>query len=386
MKKMTNINIALIHHWLVSLRGGEKVLEQFSKIFPKAEIHTLVKTKSYESLGKIIPEHQIHTTIINWFPRAEKLYKSFLPLFPTAIGSHKVGGDFILSSDASLIKGMKKEEHVPHVCYCHSPPRYLWDLQEDYLASMGRLKAAVFKKITPYLQDFDQKGAQNVDYFIANSNFVKERIQRIYGRESIVIHPPVELDEFHFTKTSEDFYLVVAAFVPYKKLDIAVKAYNKNGKKLVVIGEGSEIEYLKSIAKENVKILGSQSFDVLKEHYQKCKAFVFPGIEDFGITPLEAQASGKPVIAIKKGGALETVIENKTGIFFDEQTPESLNMAISKFESGDHSITPEACRKNAEEFSPERFRKEIKEFLISKYPNLFRDYTWGDIPKNLKEN
>lgn len=380
------MRIDLLHHWLVSIRGGERVLEQFCKIFPEADIHSLVKTKNDDGLGKVILKHYIHTTALGSIPQAEKHYKSLLPLFPFVIGRHKVEGDFILSSDASLIKGMKKDEHVPHVCYCHSPPRYLWDLQDDYLASMGNLKAMIFKKLTPYLQEFDRKGAQNVDHFIANSNFVKERIKRIYGRESVVIHPPVELDEFHFTQTSKDFYLVVAALVPYKKVDIAVKAFNENGKRLIVIGEGSELGYLRSIAKENVRILGSQSFDVLKEHYQHCKAFVFPGIEDFGITPLEAQASGKPVIAIKKGGALETIIENKTGIFFNEQTPESLNEAINKFESGDHYITPGACRKNAEKFSPERFREEIKEFLMEKYPKLFNDYTWGDIPKNSKEN
>lgn len=377
--------IQLLHHWLVSLRGGEKVLEQFCKLFPNANIHTLVKTEKQGSLGKIIPEHKINTTVLNQVPNSEKLYKSFLPLFPAVIGGHKVDGDFILSSDASLFKGVKKDEYVPHVCYCHSPPRYLWDLQKDYLQTMGLVKRSIFKLLTPYLQSFDLRGAENVDHFISNSNFVKERIKRIYGRESSIIHPPVELDEFEFTKISEDFYLIVAALVPYKKIDIAVKAFNENGKRLIVIGNGSELDFLRSIAKENVLILGSQSFQLLKEHYQKCKAFVFPGIEDFGITPLEAQASGKPVIAIKKGGALETVIENETGLFFEEQTSESLNEAINKFESGDHEITPEACRKNAEKFSPERFRKEIKEFLVSKYPELFEEYPWGDTPHNTKK-
>lgn len=377
--------IQLLHHWLVSLRGGEKVLEQFCKLFPNADIHTLVKIEKQGSLGKIIPEFKINTTVLNQLPKSERFYKSFLPLFPAIIGGHKVDGDFILSSDASLFKGIKKDEYVPHVCYCHSPPRYLWDLQKEYLQSMGFVKRSIFKLLTPYLRSFDVRGADNVDYFIANSNFVQERIKRIYGRESTVIHPPVELDEFKFTKTSEDFYLIVAALVPYKKVDIAVEAFNRNGKKLIVIGDGSELDYLKTIAKENVQILGSQSFHFLKEHYQKCKAFVFPGIEDFGITPLEAQASGKPVIAIKKGGALETIIENKTGLFFEEQTPESLNEAINKFESGDHEITPEACRKNAEKFSPERFRIEIKEFLVSKYPELFNDYLWGDTISNSKK-
>lgn len=382
---MSSLNISLLHHWLISLRGGEKVLEHFCNLFPTADIHTLVKNHKENALGKTIPQHNIYTTSIDLIPGAKKYYKSLLPLFPVIIGSHKVDADFILSSDASMIKGMKKDEYVPHVCYCHSPPRYIWDLQDEYLNSMGFLKGSLFKILTPYLRSFDLKGVKNVDHFIANSNFVKERIKRIYGRESVVIHPPVELDEFKFTSKSEDFYLIVAALVPYKKVDTAVKAFNRNGKKLVIIGEGSELNTLKSIAKNNIQILGPQPFEVLKDHYRKCKAFIFPGIEDFGITPLEAQASGKPVIAIKKGGALETVIENRTGVFFEEQTPESLNEAIDKFESDVHNITPDACRKNAEKFSPERFRRDIKDFLVSKYPKHFNDFSWGDTHKNKKE-
>lgn len=370
-------SISLLHHWLVGLRGGEKVLEQFCTLFPNAHIHTLVKTEDLKKLGDIIPVHDIRCTFLDLLPFSETIYQNLLPLFPVAIGNHNVKSDFVLSSDASLIKGMKLDRNTPHVCYCHSPPRYLWDMQEEYLANMNPLKAKVFLLLTPYLRKFDLKGAENVDHFIANSRYVKERIQRIYNRESTVIHPPVALEDFDFTKESEDFYLMVSALVPYKRVDLAVKAFNKLGKKLVIIGEGSEYDKLKTLADDNIEMLGSQSFDVLKDHYARCKAFIFPGVEDFGITPLEAQASGKPVIAMKKGGALETVLDNETGIFFEKQTPEALIEAVEKFEKIITSFDSRRIRRHAEKFSPDRFRSEIKAFLIEKYPSYFSNFEWG---------
>lgn len=369
----------LLHHWLVGLRGGEKVLEQFCKIFPGAPIHTLVATKQKDKLGSIIPEHTVVTSMLDALPASEKLYKTFLPIYPFIIGNHKIEGDFILSSDASLVKGVQKKEDIPHVCYCHSPPRYLWDMQQEYLDTMHPAKAKIFEWVTPYLRKFDQKGADNVSHFIANSAYVKERIKRIYQRDATVIHPPVALKDFQYSEESEDFYFMVSALVPYKRVDLAVEAFNKNGKKLVIIGDGPELKNLKAKANDNVRLMGSQPFKVLKDHYARCRAFVFPGIEDFGITPLEAQASGKPVIAIKEGGALETVIENETGIFFEVQTPEALIEAIERLENS--SFSPEACRQNAERFGPERFRNEIKDFLLTHYPSYFEKYSW----QNLKQ-
>lgn len=364
----------LLHHWLTGLRGGEKVLEQFCEIFPDAPIHTLVITNVEERLGTIIPKHKINSTKLNLLPKAEKLYKTFLPLYPLVIGNYRVEGDFILSTDASVIKGVQKDEYIPHVCYCHSPPRYLWDMQQEYLDTMSPVKAKIFQLLTPYLRRFDQHGADNVDHFIANSAFVKERIERIYDRESTVIYPPVALDDFTYSEESDDFYYMVSALVPYKRVDLAVEAFNRNGKKLIIIGDGPELKNLERIADQNVTFLGSQPFNVLKEHYARCKAFIFPGVEDFGITPLEAQASGKPVIAMKEGGALETVIDGETGFFFNNQTVDELIGAVEKFEN--NSISPKACRNNAERFSPERFRKEIKSFLYDKYPSYFEKYNW----------
>ena len=372
------MNISLLHHWLVSMRGGEKVLEQFCRLLPDADIHTLVRSSQPDVLSHVIQEHKIYSTMLNRIPYSEQYYKSLLPFFPAAIKTHKVKADFVLSSDASLIKGMNIPDNIPHVCYCHSPPRYLWDLQDDYLHSMNKVKASVFRRLTPYLQRFDLQAAENVDHFIANSQFVSNRINRIYNRESTVIHPPVELNSFQPDKPSEDYYLIVSALVPYKKIDIAVEAFNEMGKPLIIIGDGSELDALKTLSKSNITFMGSQPFKILKKHYEHCRAFVFPGIEDFGITPLEAQAAGKPVLAYKAGGALETVKEGETGIFFEKQTKESLIDAVERFEKLQHEFSPGTCRTNAERFSPGRFRREIKDFLISKYPSYFSDFHWGD--------
>lgn len=370
------MNLHLLHHWLVSMRGGEKVLEQFCKIFPRAPIHTLVCTAQKEAISETIRSHPLYTTLLNKVPGAAEHYKSWLPLLPFFIKNYRVEADFILSSDAGWIKGINNKNDAPHVCYCHSPPRYLWDMQQAYLDKMPPLKRGVFKAITPYLQNFDRQSAEKVDHFIANSAFVKERIKRVYGREATVIHPPVDVDAFQWNRPSEEFYLIVAALVPYKKVDLAVRAFNKLDKPLIIIGDGSERAKLQKLAERNVQLLGTQPFDVLKDYFERCKAFVFPGVEDFGITPLEAQAAGKPVIAYRAGGALETVKENVTGLFFDRQQVDSLAEAVVHFEDHITQFEPEACRKQAETFSPEKFRIQIKDFLSSRYPSYFSEYGW----------
>lgn len=370
------MRIALLHHWLVSMRGGEKVLEQFCRLFPDADIHTLIKSRRDDALSESISRHEIIASLIDRLPVVENYYKSLLPLYPAVIKHHRVEADFILSSDANMIKGMSKREGVPHVCYCHSPPRYLWDLQKEYLKSLSVVKAEIFKAITSNLRKFDREAAQNVDHFIANSAFVRERIRRIYGRESTVIPPPVELDQFEWRNPSEDYYLMVSALVPYKKVDLAVRAFNSLGKPLVIIGQGSEFERLNQLAGSNISLLGAQPFEKLKYYYEHCRAFIFPGIEDFGITPLEAQASGKPVIAFRAGGALETVIEGETGLFFDRQNEEDLIEAVRYFETVDKEFSDKRCRNNAERFSPERFREEVKTFLIDHYPSYFERFNW----------
>jgi len=347
------------------MRGGEKVLEEFCILFPGAPIYTLVCCR--EKLSERLREHPITESSLGWFTGARHLYKHALPIFPWLIRALKVKGkpQFVLSSDASLIKGLRIPEGVPHVCYCHSPPRYLWDQQGSYekSAGVGLFKRAVLRWITPSLQRWDRAAAQRVDYFIANSEFVRQRILHAYGKDARVIHPPVAVDDFQPVAEVRDFYLIVSQLVPYKRVDIAVEAFNKSGKRLVVIGEGSELANLKAMARSNVELLGSQPFPVLREHYARCRGFVFPGVEDFGITPLEAQASGRPVIALRAGGALETIIEGETGLFFDEQNADSLMDAVERFEQTDWQS--KLCRQNALRFGPARFRREISEFLTS---------------------
>jgi glycosyltransferase involved in cell wall biosynthesis len=364
------MKVSLLHHWLVSMRGGEKVLEQFCHLFPEADIHALVATGEPEALSETIRSHYIYTTLLNMLPRSEQIYPKLLPLYPLAIGRHRVEADFVLSSDAGMSKGMKLPEGVPHVCYCHSPPRYLWDMQQEYLDTMGAASRTVLRLLTPWLRRFDRTSADRVDHFIANSAFVQERIRAIYGRESEVIHPPVNLDGFEPSDEIDDYYLMVSALVPYKRVDLAVEAFNRLGRRLIIVGSGSERDRLTAMAQPNVELAGPKTDAELKQLYARCKAFIFPGVEDFGITPLEAQASGRPVIAYARGGALETVIPNQTGLFFQEQSADSLCAAVEEFESDIDSFSAEQCRANAEKFSPQRFRQQILRFLQDRYPDL----------------
>jgi glycosyltransferase involved in cell wall biosynthesis len=379
----SKIEVALAHHWVTQMRGGEKVLEEFGTLFPSAPIYTLVANKKKMSAGLL--RHSWHSSPIEWMPNADRHYKKLLPFFPAALGQLRVQGSpqLLLTSDASVIKGLNYDPEIPHVCYCHSPPRYLWGMEETYLNHSAGLNFAgrlAFKAVVPHVRKFDYEAAQRVDYFIANSYFVADRIQKCYGKPATVIHPPVNLGDYCHDREREDYYLIVSELVPYKRVDLAVEAFNRLGKKLVIIGTGSELESLKARAKPNIAFLGRQPLFVLKHHFEHCRAFIMPGVEDFGITPLEAQAAGSPVIAYGEGGALETVVDGVTGRFFAEPTPQSLADTVTSFEAERHHFSPSIARIQAKKFSPERFRDEIKSFLRAKFPHLFYDYGWPDEP------
>jgi glycosyltransferase involved in cell wall biosynthesis len=343
------------------------VLEQFCHLFPNSDIYALVASK--EKLSETIRRQPIHVSPLGKVPFATQRYKPLLPFHPMAIASTQMDArtKLAICSDAAMIKGIRIGEDAKLVCYCHSPPRYLWEMQDSYKrqsSGMGRLGSFVFDAVVPYCRRFDFKAAQRVNLFIANSKFVQARIKNYYHKDSIVINPPVDVESFHHLNDRGDFYLVISELVPYKRIDIAVDAFNACGKKLVIIGDGSERKRLEARAKSNVTFLGRQPFNVLRDHYQTCRAFVFPGVEDFGITPVEAQAAGSPVIAFNQGGALETVVSGQTGFFFDEQSVDSLIQAISDFENrGTAAIAPEACRANAEKYHPSIFRQRILESL-----------------------
>jgi glycosyltransferase involved in cell wall biosynthesis len=291
----------------------------------------------------------------------------YLPFMPTAWEQFDFNEyDVVLSSSSSCAKGIITPPDTTHICYCHSPMRYAWEFYNEYMEreKMGKLKKQFIKYIMNYIRIWDSASANRVDYYIANSKNVAKRIYKHYGKEADVIHPPVKGSYFNISDTDEDYFLMVSRLVPYKRVDLAVEAFNELGLPLVVIGGGSQLEYLKSIAKPNVKILGKQPDEVVREYYSKCRAFIFPGEEDFGITPLEAQASGRPVIAFGKGGALETVVADQTGLFFKDQTVSSLKEAVLQF--NEMQWNKQDIRNHALMFDEEIFKDKIKSYVEEK--------------------
>jgi glycosyltransferase involved in cell wall biosynthesis len=358
---------ALAHHWLVTMRGGEHVLEQLSRLFPNAPIHSLVTDR--DRLSPWLRERELRASWMQQVPGAARHYRKMLPFFPSAVRSLRVSPEtrLVVSSDASVIKGLPVPEGVPHVCYCHSPPRYLWDMTDEYADRNAELNGAsrwLFRKVVPHVREFDRQAAQKVTAFIANSVFVQERIRRCYGRDSAVVHPPVDTGLFSPSGHAPgDFYLVVSQLVPYKRIDLAVEAFRSLPHRLVIIGDGPEREKLARFAPDNVSFLGPQPLRVLQEAYASCRAFIFSGIEDFGITPLEAMASGRPVIAYGKGGALETVVEGQSGWFFHEQTAEALAEAIRKHDGACLRHDPAMSVARAGVFGQSEFQRKLKEAL-----------------------
>ncbi len=356
---------AIVHDWIVSIAGGEKVLKSIYEVFP-SPIYTLLTNQKILK-ESFLENAKIHTSIIQKFPFAQKLYQKYLPFFPFAIEQLDLSEyDVIISSSHCVAKGVLTRFDQLHICYCHTPMRYAWDLYFQYLNESNLkkgIKARIAQMILHYLRMWDISTLSRVDEFIANSEFVAKRIKKLYNKEAKVIYPPVDINYYEPNFQKDNFYLTASRFVPYKKIDLIVEAFsNMEDKKLVVIGDGPDMSKIKNKAKKNIEILGYQNNDILKSYLQKAKAFVFAAIEDFGILPVEAQACATPVIGFSKGGTKETVINNKTGILFDEQNIAGIIEAIKKFEKQKFDLYD--IRKHALKFCEDRFKKEFKAFVL----------------------
>ncbi|KMP11494.1 hypothetical protein UR09_03220 [Candidatus Nitromaritima sp. SCGC AAA799-A02] len=364
------------------MRGGEKCLEVFCNLYPEADLFTLLHLPG--RVSPVIESHPIHTSFIQNLPWVETKYRYYLPLMPFAIeGFNFKGYDLILSSSHCVAKGVKPGPGSLHICYCHTPMRYIWDQFEQYFArdSSGLIPSVVMRVLRPWLQSWDVRSSGRVDQFIANSSHVQSRIRKHYNREATVIHPPVDTGMFApGEEEAGDYFLIVSAFAPYKRVDLAVEAFNKLGYPFIVIGEGQEADPLRKMAGSNIRFKGWLDNAAIRSHYARCRAFVFCGEEDFGITLLEAQAMGRPVIALGRGGALESVIPDRstwkpetgiaehktshpTGVFFYEQTPEALTKAIQHFESVESQFDPEMIRRHAAQFDVAVYTDRIRNFI-----------------------
>jgi glycosyltransferase involved in cell wall biosynthesis len=326
------MKVAIIHYWLIGMRGGEKVIEALCRMYPDADIFTHVYVP--EAISDVINRHNVRTTFIGSLPQAARLYRNYLPLMPIALEQIDLRGyDLIISSESGPAKGIIPPPGSVHICYCHSPMRYLWNMFHDYRERTGPIKRMLMPPVAHYLRMWDVISAGRVDHYIANSNTVADRLQRYYQRESKVIAPPVDVDAFEVVSDNDrgDYYLMVGELVAYKRPELAIHAFNRMRRRLIVIGGGEMLDAVRKLAGPTVTVMGSQPFSVLRHHYARCRALIFPGEEDFGIVPVEAMASGRPVIAFGRGGATETVVPNLSGILFYEQTPEAIIDAECRF-------------------------------------------------------
>jgi glycosyltransferase involved in cell wall biosynthesis len=369
------MKIAIVHDWLVTYAGAERVLEQMLWCLPNADVFSVVDFVQDIQRG-FLQGKKAKTSFIQYLPWAKSKYRSYLPLMPLAVEQLDVSGyDVVISSSHAVAKGILVGPDQLHLCMCYSPIRYAWDMQHQYLKESGLdagIKGWLARWLLHKIRLWDVRTANGVDHFIAISEFIARRIQKAYRRDSVVMYPPVDAAGFELQTNKETFYLTASRMVPYKKLPLIVQAFAQMpDKQLVVIGDGPDFDKVKALAPANVQILGYQSDAVLKDHMQRARAFVFAAEEDFGITPVEAQACGTPVIAFGKGGALETIVGldnvQPTGVFFAEQSVTALVGAVHLFEAQADRITPQACRANAMRFSQERFRKEFTDFVTAKY-------------------
>lgn len=354
------LRVALVHDWLVTLGGSDRVLLALRALYPDAPLFVALYDPA--RLPAAFADLPVRTSWLQRIPGATRRHRSLVPLMPGAFARfHLRGFDVVISSSHACAKGVQVPSGTPHICYCHTPMRYAWDLQDEYLQGYPAGLRPLGRLILARLRRWDERTAQRVDHFIANSRFVAERIRRHYGRDAVVIYPPVDTDFFAPVDTPRGYYLVVSRLVPYKRADLAVQACTLLGLPLVVVGDGPEAARLRSLAGSTVQFAGEVGDEALREYYRGCAALIFPGIEDFGLVPVEAQACGRPVIAYAGGGALESVVPGVSGLFFREQTVASLVDALRRFDPGAFQVS--LIRRHAERFSVERFQAEVSGFV-----------------------
>ena len=359
------MKVAIVHYWWLSNRGGELVVAEMLRMFPYADLYVHVCDKDLvkATLGSQFTGRVV-TSFVSNLPMARRLYKKYLPLMPLALEQWDLTPyDLVISSESGPAKGVITRPSALHICYCHSPMRYVWDLYYHYLANSNLLIRMIFPFLAHRLRMWDRISADRVDSFIANSNFIASRIKKFYGKACTVIHPPVDVVRFNPNANRKDFFLCLGQLVPYKRVDLAISAFNKLGLPLVIIGEGELMSKAYAKARSNIKLLGRQPFSVVKEYLESCSALIFPGIEDFGIVPIEAMAAGAPVIAYAEGGALETVIDKKTGILFHEQTSEALMSAVLQFIELSDSFDSEILHEQAMNFDRSIFRSKLNNYI-----------------------
>jgi glycosyltransferase involved in cell wall biosynthesis len=371
------MRVAVVHDWLVTYAGAERVLEQMLHVLPEADLFSLIDFMPRNERG-FLGGRPVRTSFLQRLPWAARHYRTYLPLMPYAIEQFDLQAyDVVVSSSYAVAKGVLTGPDQLHLCMCYSPMRYAWDLQHQYLRESGLsrgVRSVLARALLHRMRNWDARTGANVDEFIAISRFVARRIRKVYRRDATVIYPPVDTDAFTPAPGTrkERYYVTASRLVPYKRIELIVEAFaGLPDRTLLVIGDGPEAGRVRAKAASNVQLLGYQPFPVLLDHLRRARAFVFAAEEDFGIAPLEAQACGTPVIAFNRGGAVETIRgpghPEPTGVFFQQQTPEAVRQAVLAFEAAESQISPVACRDNALRFAPDRFRREFESYVRASY-------------------